>query len=228
MLSNHNQRGPSLIHHNDENASITTNMKQLSNNSNATTPASKPGTSKRRAFGDISNKKSSASANGGSKSSNANNLVIKKSNVFTPARSLKLQTLQSSNQQQIKPLGTKITASSSVVPKSSSKQVILPRKNATKTVLFEPVDDVELPAGRLFSQEPQDDDGDLTQLSEDEFHRTMWDDWRSSMDQKYKEAEAANDAHTDLQVQERMNSVFQNDQGTPSKQPEEIFSDKDR
>jgi hypothetical protein len=208
MLGNSNLR-PFLAQNSNhnENMNVASSAKQF--NSNTTTPSSKLGGAsvKRRAFGDISNKKSNIS--NGKSNSSSSNVIIKKNTAFTPARSLKFQPLQQQSKQQ--------KSTSAFVPKSSNKRAIVPRKLNTATitapviaraVVFEAVDDVELPAGRLFCQEPDNSDDELTQLSEDEFNRNMWYDWRSSMQQKYNDE---HDENIDKEVQERMQNIF--DQG---------------
>jgi hypothetical protein len=189
----------------------------------STTTPGKSGTGvKRRAFGDISNKKQAPSST--KSSSNSSTIPLKKTTAFTPRS--KLQHYQ--QQSLIPKANSNATRNpSSFAPKSTknvSQQAIVPRKSSTltttqikettvaKTVVFETVDDVELPAGRLFSQQLLDED-DLTDISEDEFNRTLWDDWRASVRQQYDEHGLKIDQEIEMQVQERMKSVFQQEDG---------------
>jgi len=101
---------------------------------------------------------------------------------------------------------------------------VLPRKTSStavnsgkqKTVVFETVDDVELPAGRLFSQQLEnEDDDDLTELSDQEFIDNMWsssNDWRTSFQKQYEEDCLKEDQELDRQVQQQMNEFFRKEQ----------------
>ena len=81
----------------------------------------------------------------------------------------------------------------------------------------EPVEDVELPAGRLFSEQLQHDaDDDWTDDDYDEIFsnkKNMWDDWRESVLQKYEEKERKIDHELDLEVKQRMENIFQQEEG---------------
>ena len=98
---------------------------------------------------------------------------------------------------------------------SSNVTVVAPAKNS---LLMEPVEDVELPAGRLFSEQLQHDaDDDWTDdASEDEVFsskKNMWDDWRESVLQKYEENERKIDDELDFEIKERMENIFRQEEG---------------
>jgi hypothetical protein len=117
------------------------------------------------------------------------------------------------------------TTTSNIAPtsvtKKPSQKAVLPRATSTainsgkkKTVLFETVDDVELPAGRLFSQQLEnEDDDDLTELSDQEFIDNMWSDFGTSFHKKYQEDCLKEDKELDLQVQQQMNDFLRKEQG---------------
>ncbi|KAL3929281.1 MAG: hypothetical protein SGBAC_012281 [Bacillariaceae sp.] len=192
------------------------------------TTLSTPGASiKRRAFGDISNKKSMSSAakSGGNQSST----VLKKT-VFTPRSKLQQKPLlpKSTSKQPTqsvrKPFTT--TSTNSLAPTSVTKhtqpaaqQAVLPRKASTavnsgkkKTVVFETVDDVELPAGRLFSQQLENEEDDITELSDQDFIDNMWCDWKTSFRQQYEEDCLKEDQELDRQVQQQMDTLFRKEE----------------
>jgi hypothetical protein len=204
----------------NENAIVSSTK---SSSVSTTTPAKSGTGMKRRAFGDISNKKQAPSST--KSSSNSSSILLKKTTAFTPRS--KLQHYQQQSLIPIPKANSNSTRNpSSFAPKSTknvSQQAIVPRKTSTlttqiketsvaKTVVFETVEDVELPAGRLFSQQSLDED-DLTDISEDEFNRTLWDDWRASVRQQYDEHGLKIDQEVEMQVQERMKSVFQQEDG---------------
>lgn len=97
---------------------------------------------------------------------------------------------------------------------------MLPRKASTaansgkkKTVVFETVDDVELPAGRLFSQQLENEEDDLTELSDQEFIDNMWCDWKTSFRKQYEEDCLKEDQELDRQVQQQMDTLFRKEEG---------------
>eukprot|EP00980_Cylindrotheca_fusiformis_P013582 scaffold3479_cov106-Cylindrotheca_fusiformis.AAC.3 len=191
------------------------------------TPAKSGTGMKRRAFGDISNKKQAPLSSSKSGSTNNSAAVVKKS-AFTPRS--KLQQYQ---HQSLIPKSNATRKPSNFAPKSSSKstqQAFVPRKTSTTTssifqtteptmgkkVLFETVDDVELPAGRPFSQQDlddyDDDDDDLSAILNAQTVTTMWDDWRESVHQQYLDEGLRIDEEVTLQVQEHMKNVFQQEE----------------
>ncbi|CAJ1934575.1 unnamed protein product [Cylindrotheca closterium] len=183
---------------------------------------STPGASmKRRAFGDISNKKPLAS---GSKSNggNQNNVALKKA-AFTPRSNLQQKPLlpKSTSKQPTssnirKPLAASMSnLAPTSVTKKPSQNAVLPRATSTavnsgkkKTVVFETVDDVELPAGRLFSQQLENEEDDITELSDQEFIDNMWSDFGTSFRKQYKEDCLKEDQELDLQVQQHMDDFL--------------------
>lgn len=204
-----------LVSKNNENAVVSS----AKPSNTATTPAKS--SMKRRAFGDISNKKQAPSS-----SSSKSNVVLKKT-AFTPRSKLQHYQHQSSvlpkgsnnatrkPPSSFAPIAPKITTISNSFP-----QAVVPRKTTTTTtsnpakkVVFEAVDNVELPAGRLFSQQLELDDDSASEISEAEFISTMWDDWRSSVRQQYEEEGLKIDQQVELEVQERMKTVFQQEEG---------------
>mmetsp|Transcript_3423 Transcript_3423/g.7810 ORF Transcript_3423/g.7810 Transcript_3423/m.7810 type:complete len:276 (-) Transcript_3423:235-1062(-) len=198
-------------------------MNTTSSAKQSTTSFSTPGASmKRRAFGDISNKKSLASS---AKSSGNKNTIVLKKTAFTPRSKLQQKPLlpkQPPGHSIRKPLSS--TTSTTSVTKKPSQKAVLPRKTSStavnsgkqKTVVFETVDDVELPAGRLFSQQLEnEDDDDLTELSDQEFIDNMWsssNDWRTSFQKQYEEDCLKEDQELDRQVQQQMNEFFRKEQ----------------
>lgn len=104
-----------------------------------------------------------------------------------------------------------------------SQKAVLPRNTSTsvnagkkKTVVFETVDDVELPAGRLFSQQLEDEDDDITELSDQDFINNMWSDHKAALRKGYEEARLKEDQELDRRVQQHMDEFLRKEAGALS------------
>ena len=213
---------------NENSMNTTSSAKQASS-------VSTPGASmKRRAFGDISNKKSLSSAsksNGGL--GNQTNIVLKKP-VFTPTSTAKQKPLlpkSTSKQQHSQSNSTsfrqQFSSSTNIdhtsVTQKPSQKAVLPRNTSTsvnagkkKTVVFETVDDIELPAGRLFSQQLEGEDDDITELSDQDFINNMWSDHKAALRKGYEEARLKEDQELDRRVQQHMDEFLRKEAGALS------------
>jgi hypothetical protein len=211
VLSVQNENG---VHRSSAKSSATTTK----------TPASSKNSLRpRRAFGDISNKKSTNNNNnnGGKES-----IVLKpRATTFTP------RSTRSSSQSLIP---KQASHSKTVTTKTSSKtsnnqrkiNVPLGRTHlkppstiTTKTLVkVAPVDNIELPAGRLWVDQMENDDHDddwSTSSMEKDFTRTMWDDWGSSLRQKHQEQQTELDRQQDSEVHAHIERVMkEQDEGT--------------
>ena len=220
----------------NENALNTTKIKNSKNSVTFSTPnqpQNRP--SMRRAFGDISNAKGQSSSNN-KPTNNSGIPTLKKQSkgILTPSTRSNIPKLNTklTNKKQtpskLKPPSSRLSASSQKLSSSS----ILPSRNTntsenpqTKLVpttkvsanipaissSLDPVDDVELPAGRTFLQQQMngDDDDDFSTSSIGEFQvQTMWDDWEASLTQQRNL-----DEEEDKKVQEHIDRVMreQND-----------------
>lgn len=219
--------------------------------SNTTTPAAKSVPRPRRAFGDISNKKSTTdnNKNGKDLSNNGNKAVTvlkphKSSAALTPHnnggpkfQSRIPKTAVSKITKRSHPWSTQGQHSSSVKSSpqlASSRQVdfILPTttRSAQKApevnsivedkVTFTnqvPVEDVELPAGRLWEQQLKMDDP----FGEDELStgslgealdpRTMWDDWKETMLRQWGEEREQQVLEDEREVRAHLDKFLQED-----------------
>ncbi len=214
--------------------------------SETTTPAksiSRP----RRAFGDISNKKVHQSKNGKGQSNNNAAIVLKpqrSSAASTPHNSSapKFQsripkTAGSKLTKRIHPWSTQ-GKPSSANPKSqvvSSRQVefILPvaagptqeETDSISLVVYqpkhttaEPVDDVELPAGRSWEQQLKTDDplgeDDLStgSLGEVLDRRTMWDDWKETMLRQWEDERLQRQQDDEREVKAQLDRFLQDEE----------------
>lgn len=75
------------------------------------------------------------------------------------------------------------------------------------------MDDVELPAGRLFSQQLENEEDDLTELSDQEFIDSIWGESRPSFRKQYKEECLKEDQEVDRQVKAHMDEFFRKEEG---------------
>lgn len=209
-VSTHQSRTRGVLSVQNENVAHHSSSKSTTSKTPAT--SSKNSLLPRRAFGDISNKKSNSNSNNAGKE----NIVLKpRATTFTPrstnnnASLIPKLTSHSSK--------TNIPSSKKSSKSSNQRKVDFPvprthlKPSTTKiAVKAEPVDDVELPAGRLWvDQLENDDDDDLSTSSLDQaFTRTMWDDWRSSVHQKFIEQEEELARHEDREVQAHIEKVM--------------------
>lgn len=227
-----------------------------------TTPA-KSLQQNRRAFGDISNKKSSNGGPGGKdgnqnfglkpRSSNTLQPSAKKSNAFTPSRSIqqfpsripKTAGSKSNNPQKpglskrAHPWSTQAKRSSSstlsssspapiatrqvdfILPTSTRKAQVEVQSNVNTQSIskrMDPVEDVELPAGRLWAEQLRlegDDEASTSSLADLLEGRTMWDDYKESLSKEW-EAERQRLAKEDEDlIQAKINKILieDDDQG---------------
>lgn len=203
---------------NNENATFVTSDKT----SKATVSSMTPKT-KRRAFGDISNKKLLHG-----KGNNSNNNVALKKTTFTPRSKLQhyqkqssgipkpttlIQSLASTQNNKLLPSRTNPITSFKNTIDHEVRISIEPKVKSA--VPLEPVEDVELPAGRLFSEQSKDETDDWSDFSEEEIisNKGMWDDWRESVRQKYEE-ERKMDSKLDFEMKQKMESIIQQELGT--------------
>lgn len=201
---------------NNENATFVTSDKTTKATVSSMTPKTK-----RRAFGDISNKKPLHGKG------NNNNVALKKT-TFTPRSKLQhyqkqssgipkpttlTQSLASTQNNKFLPSRTNSTTSFKNTIDHEVRISIEPKVKSA--VALEPVEDVELPAGRLFSEQSNDGTDDWSDFSEEEIisNKDMWDDWRESLRQKYEE-ERKMDSKLDFEMKQKMESIIQQELGT--------------
>jgi hypothetical protein len=176
-------------------------------------------------LGDISNKKGNSNTTNGGKETT---IVLKpRATAFTPRSQSLIPKPTTSHSKTITKTSSKTTSSiqrkidfpvprTHVKPSSTTTTTTATTIKA-KLVKAEPVDNVELPAGRLWvDQMENDNDDELSTSSLDqEFTRTMWDDWRSSLRQNYQEQEEELERQQDLEVQAHVERVIkEQDEGT--------------
>lgn len=208
--------------------------------SNTSTPiATRP----RRAFGDISNKKASAASSKNGKDASTvlkpiHNNQSKSESGATKFQSRMPKSAGSKLTKRSHPWSTQLSVNPSATKPSpqvsSSRQVefILPSStrpaskepeaisiSATPAlwVPIEPVDDVELPAGRLWEEQLKTDDplgeDDLSTSSLGEIldRRTMWDDWKETMMQKWEQDQQQQRLNDEYEFKSQIDRFLQDD-----------------
>jgi hypothetical protein len=228
-LGNHNENLPAS---NLQKPSANVNVLKPSNsNGNITkTPAA---SIRRRALGDISNKKggdnSIARGGGGKPKSGDTNTSTRKpaakiwNDSVTPRRlplqpsSVKQQQQQSNKPKEVSSLKPSRTVAFQLPQRQHpSQSLLLPQ---TKTFLQEPlaeqtelgpVDDVEFPAGRLFCDQVENDDDDDSSVLSMEPPLTMWDDWKSALKLQVEEQQQLA-IEQDAKLQAKINRVMEQD-----------------
>ena len=224
-LGNHNENLPAS---NLQKPSANVNLLKPSNNNtfNKTPSAS----IRRRAFGDISNKKggdnSIARGGGQAKAGDNKTPTTRKpaariwNDSATPRR-LPFQPSSIKQQQQSnKPREvSSLKPSRSVAFQLPQRQLLLPQAN--KTALqeplaqqpeLEPADDVEYSAGRLFCDQVENDsDADDLSVGSIEPPLTMWDDWKSALKLQVQEEQEQLAIEQDAKLQAKINQVMEQD-----------------
>lgn len=104
--------------------------------------------------------------------------------------------------------------------KDPETTLVVGAKTATPQVkTLGPIDDVELPAGRLWVEQLQHDDplgenDDLSTSSMGETldRRTMWDDWRDTMIRQWEEERAEQDIADEREVQAQLEKILRDEE----------------
>jgi hypothetical protein len=240
-LSSHNLNRPRGVL-SAQNENILQPSSKSAGASSSTSKSKTPlGSRPRRAFGDISNKKSSNAntGGGGTKENNNNKSIVLKprsSAAFTPrstntlpvSRIPKLTSHSSKPKSNSKlpttikaptrPIGFPVPRTQLKAPSANTKATTTTTTNvATLKKHVLPVDDVELPAGRLWVDQQHDDDELSTSSMGDDLldRRTMWDDWRLSVRQHYQDVEELA-RHQDRDVQQQIEQLLKDEDGTYS------------
>jgi hypothetical protein len=224
-LGNQNENLPAS---NLQKPSANVNVLKPSNNNNNVnrTPSA---SIRRRALGDISNKKggdNSISRGGGgkAKAGDTKTPTTRKpaakiwNDAVTPRRlPVRPSTVKQQQQRLNKPKeASSLKPSRSVAFQLPQRQLLLPQ---AKTVLqepiakqpeFEPVDDVEFSAGRLYCDQVENDDDDISVCSI-EPPLTMWDDWKSALKLQVQEQEEQLAIEQDAKLQAKIDQVMEQD-----------------
>jgi hypothetical protein len=192
----------------------------------------------RRALGDISNSKANSSS--AKPGSSGIPTLKKKQGALTPRSQIpRLTTSRTTIPSKLKlpsrsSQKSTNSKSTSLLPSRNSNSATVTRKpkaklahsvsskTSVRTTIrppLEPVDDVELPAGRTFLQQQlngdHDDDCSTSSFGSDFKVTTMWDDWGSSLKQQYLQEELDLERKEDMQVQAHIDRVLkEQDEGT--------------
>jgi hypothetical protein len=161
-----------MLHSNSAAAAFGTSRSLLQNENviqssvKGKSEANKTPSTKRRAFGDISNRKAPLQA---AIQKDASHQPAKKTGIIMPSKnpvaSLLLPSRTSSN-----------VNFDETLPRSirSTKKLALPKTPNPSTTYVGPVEDVEWPAGRLFSKQHDWSDDELSDCSLAEYTRDSW------------------------------------------------------
>jgi hypothetical protein len=240
LSQNHNPRPP-LRGMSVQNENSLNSNQNIKNSTTARTPnQQQQHRPQRRALGDISNSKSNSSAKPGSSGIPT---LKRQQGALTPRSQiprLTTATTKTTIPSKIKPKSqssqkNKSSSSSSLLPsrtiinnstaRKKTQAKLAPSvssKTSVSTTIrppLEPVDDVELPAGRTFLQQQlngdDDDDYSTSSIGSDFKITTMWDDWGSSLKQQYLQEELDLEQKDDIQVQAHIDRVLrEQDEGT--------------